>query len=323
MGIFDFLKSKAKTVTDAVQDKPAEQPKVEKKEAIHEEVAVEEVEVEEEEEAEYVPSSKTVQGVSYPHGWEDLSDLEISSKLEEVMKEYNAADGDDDLEDAVFPKYGFEAAGHYEEFKNALIMEKASTEGVSFTQAAVDQAAEKREADVAAAVDSDREDLKPVDGVSIDDWAKANAALLGAGGIDEALKISKKDKAGWDKVNEEWQTRMANDTTFTIAQVYGKAFNASAEGNLGSSDSITAESFPYEKYVEVQVAQDLLCQQGKDAQEVLAMFDMTVADWSNVGAFWSTEFHSNVDKYLPLNEEYTKKFEEKYKAGDSNSDIEF
>lgn len=325
MGIFDFFKSKVKDVVKSVEEASSnENPKNEDYvEPITADVEDDDDDDDDDDEVEYIPSTKLMQGVPYPHGWEDLSEMDIYKRMEVIMDEYNEADGDDDLEDAIFPKHGFEDASHYEEFKTATMQERAEKDGVSITQAAMSQNSDRIADVVQTAIDAGQENIQPFEGVSLRDWAKANASFASTGSVDEALKITNKDKAGWDKVNEEWTTRMTNDTTYVISQIYAEAFNASATGNLGGADDINAENFPYERYIEVGVAQDLLCQQGKDAQEVLAMFDLTAVDWSNAASFWHKEFTNNVDKYLPLDNEYRKKYEEKYKAGESNADIEF
>ena len=91
----------------------------------------------------------------------------------------------------------------------------------------------------------------------------------------------------WDRVNNEWLTRMKNDRSFTISTKYAAAFNTKATGNLGSGSQISPESIPFEKYVESMVAQDVLGKQGRDAQDVLKDFGMTVADYSNVSSYWT------------------------------------
>ena len=175
---------------------------------------------------------------------------------------------------------------------------------------------------VDAAVASGREDLQPVDGVPIELWAKAVAYSSQSGGDTAgAAEIMGKDQAGFDKVCHEWNTRMANDTTYTIMQIYGAAFT---EASTAGKPEITEESFPYKKYVEVSKALELLSEQGKDAQEILNMFDIpSAAAWSDIAMFWSKKYNSDIEKYKPLSKKYEKKYEKKYAAGDSSSDIEF
>ncbi|MBK6875440.1 MAG: hypothetical protein IPG99_02945 [Ignavibacteria bacterium] len=51
---------------------------------------------------------------------------------------------------------------------------------------------------------------------------------------EDAVKSLGVDMPKWDRVNNEWLSRMKNDTSFTIATKYAAAFNTNASGNLGS-----------------------------------------------------------------------------------------
>src|SRR5438552_357662 len=123
--------------------------------------------------------------------------------------------------------------------------------------------------------------LDPVEGITLEQWASANADLVSGLTSDEVVKNLGIDAPKWDRVNNEWLTRMKNDTSFTISTKYAAAFNANASGNLGSGSQVSADSYPFEKYVEVMVAQDVLGKMGRDAQDVLKDFGLTVADYSN------------------------------------------
>lgn len=111
--------------------------------------------------------------------------------------------------------------------------------------------------------------LDPVEGVTLEDWATANAKMTSGTTKDEICKLLGIDAPKWDRVNEEWLTRMKNDTSFTISTKYAAAFNQSASGNLGKGSASAAESISFEKYIESMVAQDVLGKQGRDAQDVL------------------------------------------------------
>src|SRR6187401_996959 len=104
--------------------------------------------------------------------------------------------------------------------------------------------------------------LDPVEGITLEQWAGANAALASGTSTEDAIKSIGVDMPKWDRVNAEWLTRMKNDMTFTIATKYAAAFNTTAKGNLGSGAGISADSIPFEKYVESMVAQDVLGKQG-------------------------------------------------------------
>ena len=133
------------------------------------------------------------------------------------------------------------------------------------------------------------------------------------------------DATKWDRVNNEWLTRMRNDTSFTISKIYGDAFTAKAEGNLGSSDSINAETYSFEQYIELMVAQDVLGKQGRDAQDVLKDFGLTVTDYTNIGAYWSNKMMSDFSLAMqmqPLMDKYKVKYES-MAPGNAHTDIDF
>lgn len=170
--------------------------------------------------------------------------------------------------------------------------------------------------------------LDPVEGITLDQWADANAKIASGTSNEDAVKAMGIDMPKWDRVNNEWLTRMKNDTTFTISQKYAAAFNVGASGNLGSGAQVSkvgAESFPFEKYIEVMVAQDVLGKQGRDAQDVLKDFGLTVADYSNISAYWSgkmmTDF-SLAAKMAQLDAEFRAKYQS-MAGGPAHGDIEF
>ncbi|MBP9192300.1 MAG: hypothetical protein KBF96_07095 [Ignavibacteria bacterium] len=167
--------------------------------------------------------------------------------------------------------------------------------------------------------------LEPFEGISLEQWAGVNAKMASGIAIDEAIKDIGVDMPKWDRVNAEWLTRMKNDTSFTISTKYAAAFNTTATGNLGSGAGISADSIPFEKYVESMVAQDVLGKQGRDAQDVLKDFGMTVADYSNVSSYWTGKMMSDFSlagKMAQLDAEFRKKYEN-MKGGDAHGDLEF
>jgi len=317
MGLFGSLKNKAKEIAKSIED-AANQEEVQEVEEVYEE----EKDAYDLYQEQYQYSDKEVQGVPYPNGWESMEELEIADKLQEFFKAYDDADDDEEKEIAVLDKYGFKDTEHYEMFRKAIVQERADREGVSSTQAGLNQLRDQKAAAVQDAVASDREDLQPVEGVSIELWAKAVAYSANSGGDQAgAAEIMGKDQASFDRICNEWNTRMANDTTYTIMQIYGAAFTTASSAGR---PEITEESFPYKKYVKISVAMELLSEQGKDAQEILDMFDIpSVAAWSDISMFWAKKYNEDIDKYQPLHHKYEKKYEKKYKAADSNSDIEF
>jgi len=152
-------------------------------------------------------------------------------------------------------------------------------------------------------------ELAPVEGVSLQVWAQAQAAL--ANGKDVNMIISKigVDRATWDRVSAEWMARMSRDTTFTITTEYGKAFSSSGQGmfsdaaaqgaaGMGQVGATDASKPPItlEQWVELMEAQSAAAQQGRDANQVLAQYGMNALAWSNASSWWSTHFSQNAMK---------------------------
>ncbi len=166
--------------------------------------------------------------------------------------------------------------------------------------------------------------LDPVEGVTLEDWSTANAKMVSGSTKDEICKLLGIDAPKWDRVNEEWLTRMKNDTSFTISTKYAAAFNQSASGNLGKGSASAAESISFEKYIESMVAQDVLGKQGRDAQDVLKDFGMTVADYSNVSSYWTGKMMTDFSLGMKMNN-LMNEYKAKYEAmkTDSHSDLEF
>lgn len=172
-------------------------------------------------------------------------------------------------------------------------------------------------------------ELAPYEGVSLQVWAQAQAAL--AGGTDVNVILSKlgMDRAKWDLVSNEWMARMSRDTTATVATEYGKAFSTSGQGmfsgaaaagvagmgNPGAADT-QGPPITLEQWVEILEAQSAAAQQGRDANQVLQSYGMNALAWSNASAWWSTHFSQNAMKnngelhrrFSQLQEHYQRQF---------------
>lgn len=166
--------------------------------------------------------------------------------------------------------------------------------------------------------------LEPVEGISVETWAKAQAKMASGGSLQDAYDICGVDAAKWDRVSAEWLARMSNDTEFKIMPIYSAAFTTGSSGNLGAGTDTNDNTMSFEKFVESMAAQDVLGRQGRDAQSVLADFGMTVTDYSNLSSHWFGKMASDMNlatKFASLQDEYTKKYESM--AGDSHSDLDF
>jgi hypothetical protein len=135
----------------------------------------------------------------------------------------------------------------------------------------------------------------------------------------------------YDRAEAEWKTRMANDTSFTVTMKFSNAYTAAPPIPSGTSgaavvneSNLNPETFPFEKYIEAMVAQDVLGKQGRDAQDILKDFGLTVNDYSNVSAYYSAKMMSDFSlamKMQGLMNEYTAKYQAM--KTDSHSDLEF
>ena len=128
--------------------------------------------------------------------------------------------------------------------------------------------------------------FEPVEGISLETWAKANARIASGINTEEAVKELGMDMPKWDRVNTEWLTRLKTERTYSLSIRYAKIFNENAYGNLPGKKELSEDTFTIEKYAEVTAAMDFLCKHGRDAQDVLKDFGLTVTDYSNLGSYW-------------------------------------
>ena len=183
-------------------------------------------------------------------------------------------------------------------------------------------------------------ELGPVEGVKLEDWARAQAGVASGRDLNAVMAELGCDRAKWDRVSAEWLARMSRDTTATIATVYGQAFSASAQGQFGaaaaqgvggmSNVGATDDQRPpitLEQWVEVQEAMSAAANEGRDPNGVLPQYGLSVMGFSNASSWWSTHFSQNAMKnggelhrrFSELSDFYRAKF-----AGPSaDGDIDF
>ena len=269
-------------------------------------------------------SNEFIGDVELPEGWEDYSGKELRYHTTQLLLQIsNVADGDAEARILGFKDEDHFRALHEISNSSDYFPELLDKEG-NLDQGASTIEYQNSVREQAKSMEGEGEILAPIDGVSCATWASANAKIASNGDwTDEVLTIISGDRAKWDKVNNAWQERMSNDTSFVIAQIYGDAFNASATGNLGGMSDINEANFPFEKYIEVSVAMKHMTDQGKDPQQALSLFDLTVADYSNVSTFWSNKQNEDMTHYHELRLELEEKYDKKYEAGDLNDDISF
>lgn len=173
-------------------------------------------------------------------------------------------------------------------------------------------------------------DLAPFEGISLEAWAGAQAQVASGGNLDQICAGLGIDRPKWDRVSAEWNARMARDTTVTIATAYGQAFSGAGQGQFGAAAAAGAAAMgpggdvgsedqapiAFERYVEIEQAQNALAQQGYDPASILQRFGMTAVDWSNVSAWWSQYMSRNMmangqqlyHRYNQLSEHYAAQY---------------
>ena len=166
--------------------------------------------------------------------------------------------------------------------------------------------------------------LAPVEGVSLEQWAAYNAAIVGGANTEDLLRGQRIDQARWARINEEWNARMSRDTSFVVAKVYGEAFQKASQGKYAAHvreataaraanrDLQMEPPMPYEQYYELMLQQKYAGQQGKDPIASLKESGLSVIDWTDLGTFMGYYFHRdgvrNHEKYRAIHERLDAKY---------------
>lgn len=172
--------------------------------------------------------------------------------------------------------------------------------------------------------------MDPVEGVSLEQYGHGCAWLTKGASKDDVIKALGVDMPKWDRAEEEWKARMKADTSFAVTMAFSSAYTGAPPIPTGSSaaaetSGLKPESVPFEKYIESMVAQDVLGKMGRDAQDVLKDFGMTVNDYSNVSAYYSGQMMTNPGLAMQMQNlmnMYRPKYEAMQGPG-SASDIDF
>ena len=77
--------------------------------------------------------------------------------------------------------------------------------------------------------------LEPFEGVSLERWAKAEAALEGGAERQAILDSLELDDQAWTRASAEWHARMKNDPSGQIANEYSKFAGSGGAGKLAAS----------------------------------------------------------------------------------------
>jgi len=229
--------------------------------------------------------------------------------------------------------YGMLNDEHYQWMRRKASGRRAEAlaEGREEAQKLINQKTEQLKQEHQARVEGElKGELQPVEGVSMEQWATLMAQIASGADAGTVASGAGLDSAKWERVSNEWNARMARDTTATIATVYGQAFSGAGQGQFGAAGQATAaamnpggsvegsaEPIPFEKWIEVTVAQDAAASQGGDAAQVLAGFGMSPADWGVAGGWWGQKFAANAYDMMDEYDKLTAKYRAKYGLADT------
>jgi hypothetical protein len=178
-------------------------------------------------------------------------------------------------------------------------------------------------------------DMDPVEGLSLEDWAKAYSRMAGGTPMQDVFKSLKMEQPQWDRISAEWMARMSRDTTGAIATVYGQAFMQGSSGEYAAAGQAAAnlmnpgtqsggaDPVPFEKWVEISAAQQAASEQGIDPQaDLKEKFNLSLMDWVNINNYWAQEYAMNWSKYSGHDELFNK-YKNQYAAPTAADDIDF
>jgi ankyrin repeat protein len=166
----------------------------------------------------------------------------------------------------------------------------------------------KRAVTAAQQKDRDPLDRSPIDGVSLQQWARANGRMVHGVPEERVIAELRLTKPRWEKVHEKWTERLTQHT-MELGQEYAKAFKdamnaeAAAAGEPGTKGDEPPISF--EKWIEVLEATYAA------SERVPALYELNTGDWTRVNTWWQRKLDAKqVDKalYDRLSAKYEKQF---------------
>jgi hypothetical protein len=213
----------------------------------------------------------------------------------------------DESPEQIWARYGVRDHSHWRDVKDAMYRALAEQHGgfeaVMQRQANWRMGQVQRHMQGQTAAKAKSGELNPVEGISIEFWAATNAAIVQGSSPDDLLKGAGIDKARWDRARAEWEARMARDTTFAIAQIYGNAFQAASKGKYAAFAKEANEAraanrelgmeppMPLEQYFDIMYEQSSATNQGKDPTEALKSLGLSVVDWCDLSSFMGYHIH--------------------------------
>jgi hypothetical protein len=243
----------------------------------------------------------------------------------------------------IMAKYGIRDRSHWRDVKEAvyhtLIAKHGSMEVVSQREMNWRMGETQKRMQQQVAKKAASSEMAPVEGITLEAWAAFNAAIVQGANLDDLLKGASVDRAKWDKATAEWNARMARDTTFAVATVYGNAFQNASKGKYAeyakeanaaraeNRDLKMAPPISMEKYWELTFEQSYALKQGRDPQQTLKDLGLSIVDWTDLGSFMGYFFHRTAQlkwkEYEATMKAVQARLEAKYQGLKADVDIKF
>jgi hypothetical protein len=159
----------------------------------------------------------------------------------------------------------------------------------------------------------------PVNGISFEEWAAANARLANQQPLADILKVLDVDEAKWNQSNQAFLDALkAGDPTSHMFARYAEVFADPAAGRFkGRSDQpkLTGKLATFEDYARVQADLTVSHEFGKDPEAVLKQHNLTVYEFSQEAKPWVQAMAraAGTDKILRMNA-IREQFEAEYRA---------
>lgn len=327
MGLFDKLKSKVKEAVQAETPQPQPAP-------VHHDQHVDDVDDDE--------------GHEHAHfdcaGFDPANDEHSFFNAVLHMESEGQFGGTDESRAEIMARFGIRDRSHWQTVKDScygiLVQKYGSGDEVgqqemNWRMGQMQQHQVQQQQKMAAGGG-----FAAVEGVGLEAWAAMNAAIVGGASWEDVIKGNGIDKPRWDRINAEWNARMARDTTFAITTVYGQAFQAASQGkyNTYAKEAAAARAanrelamespMSWDQFFELVFEQKYAAAAGKDPVATLKSQGLTIVDWTDVGTFMGYHIHRNGVRDHALLRASSERAEAKVKArypsvGAIDSDIAF
>ncbi|MDO5608984.1 MAG: hypothetical protein Q4G08_11075 [Capnocytophaga sp.] len=195
----------------------------------------------------------------------------------------------------------------------------------------------------AAVNDTDNPLLEPIHGVSLEEYSAMCAAM--ASGLDEnkVIQAFGIDQAIFDEINVIWPKRMAEDSSFSVTNLFSQYFASGAShpklqqlqsANVPASNPENLQKMRSDRYFyeELNAARNAAYQYGLDgAAWIETNFGITLGDFQSVATDWAMRGAGNWDMeemqhFMRFQDEKFKEYADRFAAemgGNIADDVDF